>query len=870
MSKPFLFIILLIFLPFIAVSQTAIKGVVYDKTSKKPLSGAIVSVLDEKSETITYDISSEKGEYRLLFNNADKKILLTGRILGYKEEQIELENKSQQQNLYLEETGIEIKEVTIKSKPINVNEDTLKYSVNTFKSAGDRVIGDVLKKLPGIEVTESGGIKYNGEPINKFYIEGLDLLESKYGIATNNVPVDAVQNVEVIENHQPIKSLKGMISSAQAAINLKLKDNKMARPVGGVRAGGGYSDEVNWLLEIFALQASKKRQTIVMYKTNNTGNDITQEFNEQTISIRDLQNSDDEFQKEILSPSGINNPPIEKERYLFNKTHTASLNNLWKTGEDNQLRVNVNYVNDVETQNTYSQSDYYLGDSVLQVTETDNYTQKQQQLDGGISYNENGKGHYLDDDLKWKIKWNKNNSNSVINGSEIGQSFEMPVTQIQNQLNYLKVFGEKIFNIGSYLSFINQPENLTVDNNGVFSYQKIKLSNFYSKTSSYYSWGWRRSSLRLNGDLEASANNIYTDLDNTLFTDSLQCNKQINIINVELSPLYSYKTDKINFEIEFPINNEVIFKTDKLKNNEKTTDNYFLLNSRVGFSYKFNPFLSFRASYRFAQNIGDYTDYLDAFIMKNYLSYYKPSGILSLRKNQSYSLSINYKNPLSSLFINSYISYVPSETNKSIATRFVELQSVKSDINLRNKTNMWMGNIYLGKYISKIKTNFSITTNYSYYQSSQVQQNILYPFHSNMLSVNFKSNTKVSDFLTFVYLLNFMNNQSTITTSGIKNTSNLNQFGQQFKTYYSPTKKLEFNLQLEQSYNELSTNSFINMFFANMGATYKLKKIDFEFNWNNIFNKKEYAYSAFSGLDTYRYKYGIRPMSVMFTVSFKF
>lgn len=84
----------------------------------------------------------------------------------------------------------------------------------------------------------------------------------------------------------------------------------MARPVGGVRVGGGYSDEINWLLETFALQASKKRQSIVMYKTNNIiENDITEEFNEQTISIKDLQNGDNNLQKDILNPSEVSNPP---------------------------------------------------------------------------------------------------------------------------------------------------------------------------------------------------------------------------------------------------------------------------------------------------------------------------------------------------------------------------------------------------------------------------------------------------------------------------------------------------------------------------------------------------------------------------------
>lgn len=146
------------------------------------------------------------------------------------------------------------------------------------------------KNCPALKSIKNGGIKYNGEPINKFYIEGLDLLERKYGLATNNVPVDVVQHVEVIENHQPIKSIKGMVSSAQAAINIKLKDEKMTCPIGGIRMGGGYSDELNWLFEIFALQASRKRQTLAMYKTNNTGNNINNEFSDQAIYLRELQN----------------------------------------------------------------------------------------------------------------------------------------------------------------------------------------------------------------------------------------------------------------------------------------------------------------------------------------------------------------------------------------------------------------------------------------------------------------------------------------------------------------------------------------------------------------------------------------------------
>ena len=41
--------------------------------------------------------------------------------------------------------------------------------------------------MPGIDVSESGQIRYNNRPINKFYIEGLDLMGGRYGVAVNNV-----------------------------------------------------------------------------------------------------------------------------------------------------------------------------------------------------------------------------------------------------------------------------------------------------------------------------------------------------------------------------------------------------------------------------------------------------------------------------------------------------------------------------------------------------------------------------------------------------------------------------------------------------------------------------------------------------------
>jgi hypothetical protein len=67
--------------------------------------------------------------------------------------------------------------VKITAPKIKQTGDTISYSVIDFSDKNDRTIGDVLKKLPGVDVTESGQILYQNKPINKFYIEGSDLLQ---------------------------------------------------------------------------------------------------------------------------------------------------------------------------------------------------------------------------------------------------------------------------------------------------------------------------------------------------------------------------------------------------------------------------------------------------------------------------------------------------------------------------------------------------------------------------------------------------------------------------------------------------------------------------------------------------------------------
>lgn len=110
---------------------------------------------------------------------------------------IKCKNVSQHVDIIVRERVQQLKDIVIKAPKIYLRGDTINYRVSAFQQQNDLSIGQVLKRLPGITVSDIGQISYKGIPIKKFYIEGLDLMKGKYGIATNNIDPNSISTVQV-------------------------------------------------------------------------------------------------------------------------------------------------------------------------------------------------------------------------------------------------------------------------------------------------------------------------------------------------------------------------------------------------------------------------------------------------------------------------------------------------------------------------------------------------------------------------------------------------------------------------------------------------------------------------------------------------
>jgi hypothetical protein len=134
----------------------------------------------------------------------------------------------------------ELMEVIVKSTipPVITKSDTIIYNAAAFKTRPNATIEDLLKKLPGIEVDQDGNITFQGERVQKIYVDGKEFFVNDPRFATRNLLADMVEKVEAFDEKSERAKLTGVPDDKQSkAINLRLKPDKKKGYFGNAQVG---------------------------------------------------------------------------------------------------------------------------------------------------------------------------------------------------------------------------------------------------------------------------------------------------------------------------------------------------------------------------------------------------------------------------------------------------------------------------------------------------------------------------------------------------------------------------------------------------------------------------------------------------------
>ena len=149
--------------------KTVIEGTVLD-AQDKVVDAYVTAAPKGTGNILGFADTDSKGHYKLEIKSTADSLTVTASGLAIGNQVKVVANRSQRLDFRVKEQTVQLKEVSVRAQKIRQNGDTLNYLVGAYQQQGDRVIGDVLKRMPGIEVADNGGIKYNGKSIKKFYV----------------------------------------------------------------------------------------------------------------------------------------------------------------------------------------------------------------------------------------------------------------------------------------------------------------------------------------------------------------------------------------------------------------------------------------------------------------------------------------------------------------------------------------------------------------------------------------------------------------------------------------------------------------------------------------------------------------------------
>ena len=602
-----------------ALAQEPLSGTVLDDAGK-PLAGANVVAYAANSKVLSYAITGADGVFRL--NKTDGLARISVSFIGFKTADIKAESFRDGQSVKMQPGGFQLKEVAVTAERIKETGDTLTYSVGGFKQAQDRSIADVIGKMPGLEVKSDGAIEYQGKPINKFYIEGKDLMGGQYSLASENLPADKVKEVQVLENHEPVKSLRGTTFNEQAALNIVLKDEAKSVWTGLADLGGGYGDE--WLYDsrLMGMQFGKRVQALMLYKNNNTGKDIGTELKD----LADLNGyRPEEGWLDLISLDG---PDFDRERYTFNASHLFAGNWLWNTGKDSQLRLQASGFLDRELQRSSSRTTYLTIDGLPALVEDLDVTGRRRQVKGEVDYTLNASKTYLRSQTKVNADWDDSNGRIVLDGLAKDLMVKPGRRSISEDLSISHTTGAgHIWQVQSSTGYTSLPGRL-LRLDGARYDQDLKVfssENFVSRQ--YYMGRWQ---LTGKAGLEVQRQQMN--------------GHRWNLLKPYLEPGLQRKAGSHQLDGTLRVGHQGGKYDD-------TVWGRLLLEPAIHWSWKISPTSTVIAQYSLSADPLTGKQIIDEPVYVSYRSQYVGTGHPDIQLSHSFYVFYTYKNPVNGLFL---------------------------------------------------------------------------------------------------------------------------------------------------------------------------------------------------------------------------
>ena len=855
----FITYLLCLFVTAIAVAQVNVSGTVVDKDSNEPLTGASVIVKGADGKIKKYATSKGDGGFAMSLPSV-AGCRLEVSMMSFAKQSIPLDSVSFPITVQLEPGTTLLKEVTVKADRIHEQGDTITYNVGSFAQQQDRSIGDVLKRMPGIDVANNGKIQYQGEDINKFYIEGSDLLGGKYGIATNGISHDDVGAVEVMENHQPMQVLSGISFSDKAAINLKLKNKAKATWSFHGDAGGGYSwqpDGAIWDGELFAMAVMPNFQNITTFKTNNIGEDLSAQATDFFASRRGTDLS----RYVGVSLPGV--PNLSRKRTLFNRSALVSTNALWKLGRG-EFKTQIDYSFNRVTAEAANVTTYFLNDGNRVVTENRNGVDRPHSLSGKFIYELNQKTAFINNTLKTNIDWDDVRL-GVTGSLSNNQTASLPDYYVGNDFKLIKRFnGKHLVTFISKNEWESLPQTLSVSINDGFMRQQVKDHAFYTNESAAYAFSVKGITISLEGGVKGYVRTMRSELPDMPEEIPGEATNVLNTnyFTVYATPKFEYWVRRVNFTLNAPVS-FAHYTFDKALANRSEV--YF--SPSLSMNWKPNNRFEMSVSGGTGRSPMDLNMIQPGYVMTNYRSFRRGIDDFYNSSSQRVSGRLSYKHTRRGIFANAMVMQSWSHRPYTLAQQLYGDYVVYSYTDAESDGQMLMASGNIGKTLDFMRGSANINGSFSRNESHLISENTNVNSVGTSWSVGAKINGAPLRWFSFDYRFEWASSRMSMNGT---NASWLGNMENELLLNIMPHRKWEWHISGEHYRNELIADQFKNVFLLDTKVIFKLnKRLELSASLSNIFNQRTYNYTTYNHLTSFESQRWLRGRELLISISLR-
>lgn len=887
MSKSFFFFISILCL--VTSQAQTLTGVISDDTNKPLESANIIAKPLQEKASLKFAIADNRGRYRLELET-NVKYEITVSYIGFTEEVLIIEPNTTLKNydFKLKPTGEVLKEIVIKHeyKPIVIKKDTLTYNIKSFANGNERKMREILEKLPGVEVDKNGGVTVQGKKVTKMLVEGKLFFGGGSKLAVENIPADALDKIEVIDNFNEVGFMKQVSDSEDLAMNVKLKENKKKFVFGDVEAGVEVANDNGYNLAHAGLfYYAPKTNVSFIGDINNIG--------KSTFTFEDLmrfQGGVSSFLSDRKSLTNLYSYTNDNTDVVENKSQFGALN--FSFNASSKLVISgfgifskVFMASQIESKNEYLQNEEIsfenksqndnnktllgIGNVKLDYSPNKNekwYYNAQYQSSTNDIFNTINSVTNLNSNtfetisnadnssVKQYIEWHKSHNDKHTTTFVVNQAFDKNTPQ--NHWFTDAPFLAGLIPLESDTSYtieqIKKVQNNSID--ALFKHYWIINNYNHLYTNIGNNYGSSR--------FDTSEKQILTDGSINDFSDAnFGNNVKYNLNDAYIGLEYKFKIGKWTNKPGLYLHNY------HLKTNQSGIDytiSKTLFQPQFNSDYEFNKSENLNFTYRLANTFPEVSQLANQFTLQNYNSVFKGNALLQNERYHSANLRYSKMNMYRGVMINGMLSY-----NKKIKTTRNEIlitgiNQYNTPILTDNPETNWR---FMGSISKKIyRFNLKLDTNLGWFNYVQTVNNVTSTNDRNNQNIGLTFKTayrKLPDF-------SIGYNKGFSQFNGVTNSKyQSDAFNSDFEITF--LKSFTYRIEYENLKNTNNNNQSNYFDIANTSIRYQKKNSPFGFELlaNNLFNtksKNDYSFSDFiiSNRQTF-----ILPRVFVFSVSYK-